>query len=906
MNFGKKTISALLVAVIFAAGLPGVIAEDTAENLLGNGGFENAALTESDWHFAGTEKNWYITGGGERTTAQKNNGSYSVKLNQATAGQRVALTAGTTYILTASVRADSATSSPDMGFYDGANEWPSSNAIETIDISATTEWKEVTLEFTCGTSQDYVICLMTWDDSVNVYFDDVTLTASEPAGTGTGIINGSFSNGAEGWTISDESAASVTDGVLTASGTVRVSQTVKGLENGTYNFIAYAANSDIQETGISYFYAKSPGHVMASTSIPENSGLQKIIVPNVTVEDGTCDIGLYLNGSAAVTLDNISFEKTESTRLPFYKGGEISKLTYLEDKNTKFYRADGTQADALQIMAENGFNMARIRLLDDPGKGHGDGTYYLPAGYMDEADCLELARRAKDKGMAIEFTIAYSDYWVDGEKQYMPHKWQEEIDEKGITATADIVSYLENKVYEYTKDILEKLIEQGTCPEYISIGNEMQCGILFGHWSDKSALYYNETYQTRFLKAGAKAVREISPESKIVLHSHNGGLVSKETLFMKFVKNVDFDVIGVSYYPYYNANVSIDTVVSEFNSFINTYNKDVLIMETGYNWNQYKYGGNWEGQLQDSGYYQNIYGESKEGQRAFLTELYSKLKQVAGGRCIGDLYWDPIMVNQSGVGWAEKESNDKTDSEVVSNSTIFDFSHKAVPGQLAMKYNTDSNDKLNITGKITSSGKAAANKEVSFTVNGSQYNVTTDKFGEYIVSVPYPSSEKLSIALKGSGTAYNDVDAVYDGVLMSGFDFGDFDTNTDPDPTPTTTPEPTASPTAPPTAIPTAPPTAPPTSIPTTDPNKVYISDIEAEMENGTISYDVQYSAGEKNAIFFVALYDEDGILIGCRIDESSSSFENVPNTSKYIVKAFLWEAVYSSPLCDYKEKKIG
>ena len=59
--------------------------------------------------------------------------------------------------------------------------------------------------------------------------------------------------------------------------------------------------------------------------------------------------------------------------------------------------------------------------------------------------------------------------------------------------------------------------------------------------------------------------------------------------------------------------------------------------------------------LQDSGYYQNIYGETQSGQRAFLTELYAKLKQVLGGRCIGDLYWDPVMVYDGGtgqIGWA--------------------------------------------------------------------------------------------------------------------------------------------------------------------------------------------------------------------------------------------------------------
>ena len=55
-------------------------------------------------------------------------------------------------------------------------------------------------------------------------------------------------------------------------------------------------------------------------------------------------------------------------------------------------------------MAENGFNFARIRVLNNPGKGHGN-EYYLPEGYQDPDDCLAMARRAKDKGMQIDLHL---------------------------------------------------------------------------------------------------------------------------------------------------------------------------------------------------------------------------------------------------------------------------------------------------------------------------------------------------------------------------------------------------------------------------------------------------------------------------------------------------------------------
>ena len=501
-------------------------------------------------------------------------------------------------------------------------------------------------------------------------------------------------------------------------------------------------------------------------------------------------------------------------------------------------------------MAENGFNLARIRLLDNPGKGHGDGYYYLPAGFMDLNDCLSLARRAKDKGMDIELTIAYSDYWVDGEKQMVPYKWQQEITAQDISGEANLANYFEKKVYEYTKESLQAFIDQGTTPEFVSIGNEMHLGILFNHWQNDNGMYNKPKYLKRFVNAGAKAVRELAPDAKIIIHSHNGGLVTNESTFMALVKDktVDYDVIGVSYYPFYNADVSIDTVVNEFNTLVNTYDKDVIIMETGYNWNATKKDGS-DGQLANSGYYQNSYGEDKAGQRAFLTELYAKLKTVLGGRCIGDLYWDPVMIKaDSSVSWAQKEPNGTTDKEVVSNSTIFDFDGIAVPGQLAMKYNTEASDTLNISGKIKSGTAAAANKEVTFIVNGEEYTRTTDKYGDYIVSIPYPEDGKVSVALKGSETVHEENAPTYEGILISGCDFNDYDE----------------------TAV----------------EDIILITSADA---NGKMSYKTYFAKSAENDELWVALYSG-GRLVEVKQTETGTFAATAQSGETYTVKAMLWK----------------
>ncbi len=690
------------------------------------------------------------------------------------------------------------------------------------------------------------------------------------------IKNGDFSQGGNEWHGEGSGTCNQTieKNIAEISSTgseyeYRLSQAVE-LPDGTYDLKVKAAVDNIE--GIYYVYAKSDGHTMASTSIPQGDKLYDLIVPGIIVENGKCDVGIYAKGKSTVKVTGFSLVKnSDSTRMPLLKGGEISKLTYVEDKGGKFYRADGTEGDALQIMAENGFNLARIRVLNDPGKGHGDGTYYLPEGYQDLDDCLKLARRAKDKGMQIEFTFAYSDYWVDGGKQLIPHEWQEEMTQKGISGTNAKVSFLETKVYDYTKYVLEELNKQGTPPDFVSIGNEMQSGMFFGaiDWDTKgnvaytynydADMYYKKDQMLRYVNAGAKAVRETAPDAKIVIHTDNGGKVFDwlnanwdATAFQYLLKRADYDVMAVSYYPFYNGNISIDNIVTEFNKCVKDLNKDVMIMETGYNFAEMRSDG-YEGQLKNNGYYQNIYGygETIMGQKAYLTELYAKLKNVSGGRCIGVSYWDPVMITDN-VGWAIKEDGDYLQGNVITNSTIFDFAGKAVAGQLAMKYNT------NATDKILISGKAKEDAEFDLEVNGNTMSVRADKFGDYIAAVDYPTDGKLRISANGTGYS---VDAPYDGVLVSGIDF-------------------------------------------------VYKNELKAENEIARADFSADIDS-DKQMLGLIVKYDENRMITGVK----TVSF--VPNTTKTAfaelqydkndtqIRSFLWEADGMKPVTGAKSKII-
>jgi arabinogalactan endo-1,4-beta-galactosidase len=361
-------------------------------------------------------------------------------------------------------------------------------------------------------------------------------------------------------------------------------------------------------------------------------------------------------------------------------GGDITELNYVEDKGGIFYDFNGNRRDALEILAENGWNIARIRVYNNPGKGRGNGTYYLPEGYQDINDALKLAKRAKNAGMQIQFTLHFSDYWTNPETQIIPHDWQALINGK---PEADAVQILNEKIYKFTKDALMRMKSQGTTPEFVSLGNETRTGILFPYGTtdkwDVLAGFYN---------SGARAVREIAPDPKVIIHLDDGG--NPDTYLTYFQnarqRNVDYDIIGASYYPFWTKKTA-----AQFASFANSvaeeFNKPIMCMETGFNWTARTGAGN-IGQLGDNGPYGPIDASTQELQKDFLIELFNEMRSIKNGMCIGSLYWDPVMIYAGGkTGWAYYESNDMNTANVVDNTTLFDFDGRALPALSAYKNN---------------------------------------------------------------------------------------------------------------------------------------------------------------------------------------------------------------------------
>lgn len=486
------------------------------------------------------------------------------------------------------------------------------------------------------------------------------------------IPNGNFEDGMNVWSLDDDkSAAFVSEGgcegthalVYESSDayTVSAQQTVEGLEDGIYDLEFYYKNSGGQTA--CYIAAGTDTEQLKITSLQvAPTAWIRSYVRGIKVEGGKCFIRIYTESPIAAwsRFDNLCLIKTDK-EFNLLKGGDISVLTYVEQNGGKYYLND-KETDCIDILKENGFNIVRLRLYNDPGNPDYSPSNRLPAGIQSPEDILRLAKRAKEAGMQIQLTFHYSDYWTNGEDQHKPHAWE------GLEFEA-----LKQALYDFTHDFMSKMAAQGTTPEYVSLGNETQAGMLYpdgscDNFAQLSALY----------NAGYEAVKAVSKDSKVIIHSNAAGNRDQYNWYFGELekRGTQYDIIGASYYPFWT-NISA-AEMREWADYISVkFDKDILIMETGYAWSR-TLPDKKPGQLAHNGPYTDF---SHLGQKNFMLELIKEIKQAKNCRILGFLYWDPIFIEVPGIGW---ELGDKN---YVSNTTLFDFEGNAQEVFDAFKYN---------------------------------------------------------------------------------------------------------------------------------------------------------------------------------------------------------------------------
>ncbi len=310
----------------------------------------------------------------------------------------------------------------------------------------------------------------------------------------------------------------------------------RSLFNGKCQVIFQAGT----KPGIVKFEANAAGLFTGATDI--------VMVDTESANTFTIDKTYELKGEAAKP-------RTTDKML----GADISFLPQLEDRGLKF-SDKGVEKDAIQILKDHGFNYVRLRIFNEPAN---DSGYSPKKSFCDLEHTKQMAKRVKAAGMKLLLDFHYSDYWADPGKQYKPAAW------KNLSFTD-----LKKALYDYTKKVMEELKTQGTTPDMVQVGNEINHGIV---WPDGNVSNIDGTAQ--LLNAGTAAVKAVDPNVVMMLHVALGGQNSESVFFIDnmIARGVSFDVIGESYYPKWHG--TLDDLRDNLNDLANRYNKDVIVVE---------------------------------------------------------------------------------------------------------------------------------------------------------------------------------------------------------------------------------------------------------------------------------------------------------------------------------------
>lgn len=289
---------------------------------------------------------------------------------------------------------------------------------------------------------------------------------------------------------------------------------------------------------------------------------------------------------------------TDKDSSKFAKGADVSWVTEMEAKGILFYDKNGTKTECMALMKSLGMNSIRLRVWVNPADG-----------YNNKTDVLVKAKRAKDLGMKVMIDFHYSDTWADPGKQTKPAAWTNLPFNDLCTAVAN-----------HTTDILTALKNWNITLEWVQVGNETGNGML---WEDGKASV-NMAQYAKLNNAGYDAVKTVFPNTKVIVHVHNGWDNSLfRWLFDGLKQNGGkWDVIGMSLYPETAKWLDFNNkCIANVKDMVSRYGTEVMICEVG------------------------MPADQAVTAKLFLTDLITRAKAIDNNKCLGVFYWEPQAYN---------------------------------------------------------------------------------------------------------------------------------------------------------------------------------------------------------------------------------------------------------------------
>lgn len=348
---------------------------------------------------------------------------------------------------------------------------------------------------------------------------------------------------------------------LNINGTERLTATVKP-ENVTDSSVTWTSSApDIAMVGTNGLVSGLADGTAVITAQTHN-GIQATCV--VTVGSGVSQQsgGLYvgqvtsLKGREPGSEHPFIMAMDSSELISVEKAREASDASYFKD-------FDGNEVeDVLTVLKKYGITDIRIRVWNDPTTGGSNARSY-GGGNCDVQNAVDLSKRCAAAGLGVIIDFHYSDFWADPSKYKVPKAWEDmDLDTKA------------NALEQFTSESLTKIAATGVKITMVQIGNETTTGL---------AGETDWTNICKLMNAGAKAIRAKAPGAKIAVHFTDAGNGTYDGYASDLKEgNVDYDVFGTSWYPYYKSHGSLQSLASTLTSIHNTYHKEVMVLETAY------------------------------------------------------------------------------------------------------------------------------------------------------------------------------------------------------------------------------------------------------------------------------------------------------------------------------------
>ncbi|MBR5421705.1 MAG: glycosyl hydrolase 53 family protein [Lachnospiraceae bacterium] len=369
-------------------------------------------------------------------------------------------------------------------------------------------------------------------------------------------------------------------------------------------------------------------------------------------------------------------EPIEGLSEDFVRGVDISSVIVEEESGVKYYDENGSERDIFEILADAGVNYVRVRIWNHPYDADGNG---YGGGNCDTEKAAQIGKRAAEHGMRLLVDFHYSDFWADPNKQYAPTEWARKDPEEKAAL-----------IEEFTAQSLETIYAAGARIGMVQTGNEINSGMC--------GVYVDEDKMS-LLSAASRAIRAFSAkhdeEIRIAIHytqvDDAAGMLKKAGQLKEH--SVDYDVFGISYYPYWHG--TLENMRDVLKSIHAQYGVDTCVLETSY----LSTDGDGDGFANSVAAEEALtaYPADPQGQAKMVRDVCAYANEAGA---LGVFYWEPAWVpvgsdfesnkpiwEAHGSGWASSYAT-KYDPQDAGkyfggsswdNQAMFDDSGKALP-----------------------------------------------------------------------------------------------------------------------------------------------------------------------------------------------------------------------------------